>query len=659
MKKVKTTCFRDCWDACGMIATVEEGRVTRLEGDPDHPYTRGILCSRMKDFHKMNYSSERMLRPRLKREGRWQDISWDEALDICAENIRADIAAAGPLSILLYMGAGTFGVSRMAARRFFNLLGGATGTSGSLCDSAGEEGQIADFGSQWVHDPLDHMNSKLILLWGRNPHHSNIHLVPIIKDARERGASLAVIDPIRTEAANQADLHLQPRPGTDIYLALALGNLLIREGLADKGFISARTGGFEHYARLVSEWTAERAAAVCDVPVADIRRLARLYGETRPAAIIAGMGVQYYRHGAETMRAIDALGALTGNIGCAGGGVSFDFPSSTSLETKSWLAFDRVTASRSFSKPRLAEDIFNAQRSDAPVRSAWFIAANPVTQSPDSASVLKAFASIPFKVTVTPFDSDTARASDLVLPACTFLEKEDVRGSYWQPWVGYMNKAVEPLGESLSESEIFLRLAERMGSGDEMRGDWLAAAMSRLDDAGVDTVSLRKEGGMRSPLAPVIPYARGVFDNPGGKYRFLDAMPGMPEEADNDRGGAVEYVLLTPKAKRWHNSNLWRADHPTLPTAYVNPGTGEPNEMVVCLESSTGRLRCLLRHKEEVRPGVIMIYQGSNLDLGGGVNLLTSAVSSYQGDCACYGETRVRVIRSEGSCGCVPRGTDE
>lgn len=652
MKTVKTTCFRDCWDACGMIATVEgEGadeRVTRLEGDPDNPYTRGFLCSRMKDFHKINYSSERILRPRLKRNGVWEEVSWDDALDLCADRLKQIIAESGPLSILNYMGAGTFGVTRLIANRFFNLLGGVTTASGSLCDAAGEEGQIVDFGHQWAHDPLDHLNSRFIIVWGRNPSHSNVHLVPILKEAREQGAKIVIIDPIRIEVAQQADLHIQPRPGTDIYLALAMGRVILNEGLADSRFIAEHADGFDRYKALVEEWTPERAAEKCGLTAEAVTHLARLYATTKPAAILAGMGVQYYRHGGATMRAIDALGAITGNLGIAGGGVSFDFSSRSSFDYKSWMAAEQIKESRSIPRPQLAAGLRNLACSSSPIHSAWFIAANPVTQTPDSRGVLKALERIEFKVTVTPFDSDTARASDLILPACTFFEKEDVRGSYWQPRVGYMNKAVEPYGDSLPETEIFRRLAERMGLRNEMAGDWLDKALAPLTNAGVARNHLREQGGGRSPLVPVVPFEGGRFHTRSERFNFLGSLPEICDGNTPD----FPYTLLTPKAKSWHNSSLWAKDHPTIPTTYVNPDSGEPDGIVVCIESPTGVLRVMIKHNADVRPGVVMIYQGSNVDLGGGVNILTTDMLSDLGDNACFGETRVRVVTNEQACGC-------
>lgn len=648
MKKIKTTCFRDCWDGCGMIATVEDGKVTKLEGDPDHPYTRGFLCSRMSDFHKVNYSKERILRPRLKRNGSWEDISWDEALDLCAERLRQFIAESGPLSILNYMGAGTFGVTRLIANRFFNLLGGVSTASGSLCDAAGEEGQIADFGHQWAHDPLDHLNSRLIIVWGRNPSHSNIHLVPIIKQARERGAQLVVIDPIRTELAKQGDIFIQPRPGSDIYLAMAMARIIISEGMADTGYIERHTAGFEEWREIFHQWTAEQAAEVTGLPAAEIHRLAYLYATTRPAAILTGMGVQYYRHGGATMRAIDALGVITGNVGIRGGGVSFDFSSRSSFDYRGWMATENVRQHRLIPRPRLGAELRRLAATESPIRSAWFTAANPVTQSPDSKGILKALESVAFKVTITPFNSDTARASDLVLPACTFLEKEDVRGTYWQPWVGFMNKTVEPFGESLPETEIFRMLGERMGIGEQMSGDWVEASLSPVSGSGLDREWLRENGGGRSPLIPVVPFEEGKFPSESGKFQFQTTLPTIDRPIDP----AFPYTLLTPKAKGWHNSNLWKSDHPTLPTAYIHPCSGKPDSRVLCIESKTGVLRVLLKHSVDVCPGVVMIYQGSNLDLGGGVNLLTSDDLSDLGDCACFGETRVRVVVDETTCGC-------
>ncbi|MDH4099429.1 MAG: molybdopterin-dependent oxidoreductase, partial [Nitrospirota bacterium] len=422
----------------------------------------------------------------------------------------------------------------------------------------------------------------------------------------------------------------------------------LSEELADTACIERHTAGFESWREIVAQCTPEQAAEATGIAASEIRRLAHLYASTRPAAILTGMGVQYYRHGGATMRAIDALGVITGNIGIPGGGVSFDFSSRSSFDYRAWMGMEHVRESRSIPRPRLGAELRRLATSGTPIRSAWFTAANPVTQSPDSQGILKALESVEFKVTITPFDSDTARASDLVLPASTFLEKEDVRGTYWQPWVGFMNKVVEPLGESLSETEIFRLLGERMGICEQMSGDWVEASLSPVSDKGLNKEWLRENGGGRSPMVPVVPFEDGTFPSESGKFQFLTALPVIDRQVDP----AFPYILLTPKAKGWHNSNLWKADHPTLPTAYIHPDSGKPDNRVLCIESRTGVLRVLLKHNADVCRGTVMVYQGSNVDLGGGVNVLTTDELTDLGDCACFGETRVRVVVDETTCGC-------
>ncbi len=239
MKKVYTSCTLDCPDGCGIIAHVDNGRVVKLEGHPDHEFTKGYLCAKTYRFPKRLYSSERQLHP-LKRangaiDSAWVRIGWDEALDLVAGGIRRFKAESGSLSIMHYQRTGSWGVTKKLNHRFWNLLGGVTTPSGSLCSGAARAGQKLDFGVRLGHDPSDMVNSKLVLLWGRNPLATNLHLVPLLKKVSEQGGRVVLVDPVKSESATICDQHVQPRVATDASLALALAKIVLDEGARRQG----------------------------------------------------------------------------------------------------------------------------------------------------------------------------------------------------------------------------------------------------------------------------------------------------------------------------------------------------------------------------------------------------------------------------------------
>jgi anaerobic selenocysteine-containing dehydrogenase len=666
-RKIKTACFHDCWDACGMIATVRDGRLLKLDGDPDHPYTRGFLCGKMQHYGRWLHSKERLLHPLLRNGEGWQPISWDAALDLCVSKFREAIREYGPPAILYELGAGNFGILRMMGRRFFRLLGGVTETSGSLCDAAGETAQEEAFGACLTHDPRDVENSRCVVLWGRNIVTTHIHFLPFLKAAKKRGATLIVVDPLPTPTAKMADLWIQPRPGSDLYLALAVGRILLEEGWVDEPFIRDHTEGWEGFRTLLAQHSVEKLGRCCDVPLARIRAMAELYARSKPASIWTGMGMQHYRWGREAHRCVSALGAMTGNLGVPGGGVSFDHPSATSFDKKVFeQGIPPASRSRAIPKPVFGEAL--AALDDPPIRVAWFQGSNLVNQSQDTEGVLKALAQVPFKVALEIYLTDTAEACDLVLPASTFLEREDIRGSYGDRTVGYMPKMLEPPGEAQSDLEIYQALAERLGFGPQMAGDageWIRKILRPLEAEGVPFDVLKEQGYAVSPLLPEVPFAGGKFPTPKGRYRFpielrLLQESGIPSpfsslspkgKGAEVRGAFLEGVLylITPKGKPFQKSMILEEEDPGVPKAFLHPAAmeglqdGEEADLI----SANGRLRVRVVLDEKMRSDAVWVEEGGHYGRGAGVNALTPSVLSWDGGGACFYETLVKVEKSK------------
>jgi anaerobic selenocysteine-containing dehydrogenase len=304
----KTTCTMDCPDTCGMSAYVSYGKVVGLSGIRSHEITGLFLCRKSSKFIERVYSKERILKPLKKVDNQWVEIEWEAALDEIAAKTKQVVADYESTAILHYQSAGSTGVLKMLNKRFFNLLGGVTEAKGSLCGGAAQAGQDKDFGKRAVHDPLDHKNARLILLWGRNPIETNLHLLPILKEAQSKGAKVVLIDPLATDMTKFSDIHIKPSPGMDAYLVLAIAKMILESGKFDKAFTEKHCDNFEGFKKLVDSHSMRELSRLSGVSIDEIRMLADMYGQIKPAAIICGWGFQRYQWGAGLLRLLDALG---------------------------------------------------------------------------------------------------------------------------------------------------------------------------------------------------------------------------------------------------------------------------------------------------------------------------------------------------------------
>ena len=579
-RTVVTTCTRDCPDGCGMLAEVRDGKLVGLRGNPDHPITRGFLCSRASNYVRRVYSPNRITTPLKKVDGEWKRASWDEALDMAAGKIARFRDEYGPLSILHYFENGSTAGLKLLTRRFFNLLGGATTVGGSLCGGAGIAGQTLDFGLRTAHEPTDIPNSRLVILWGRNPMATNVHLVPFLREAKKRGAKLVLIDPLRTRTAEMCDLHLQPLPGSDGYLAAAMARVILEEGLADEAFISGHTEGFDGYRAALEGCSTEWLAEQCGLEPTQIRDLALLYGQTKPASIWTGWGLQRREFGAEIFRLIDALAALTGNIGIPGGGVSHGME-----EREYWdagLVADRAARyRREIPRPVIGEGILRAD--DPPIKMIAVTCGNPANQAPASLKVREAFGKAEFVMVVDSFLTDTADTAHLFLPATSPFEEEDLVGSFGHHWLGPVNPAIEPVGEARTDLQIFQAIAERLGI-EGMRGttkEWLQKLAAPLAPHGI-TLGMLQAGPARPPHAPAVPFEGGAFPTPSGRFQFASELPPNPASGRGER-----FVLLSTHPETSIHAQILPEDQGELMAVRMNPadagrlGLGEGEEVVL------------------------------------------------------------------------------
>lgn len=644
IKKVTTTCTRDCPNTCGLIATVEDGRVTSLKGDPKHPYTLGSACSKASRYIDRIYSRERVTRPMIRENGTWRQATWDEAFDLIATRMKSIRDESGPEAILYYQGYGERTALKLLNRYFFNLFGGVTTLRGSLCGGTGQASQNLDFGERISHDPLDHYNSKSMVLWARNPVSTNISLVPIIRDIKKRGGRVVLIDPVKTRTAALADLHITPRPGRDVYLAMATAKLILALGAQNDEFLEDHAEGFKQYRDILAGYSVVELCAMADVPMDQVVSLADLFMSQGPTSILLGWGLHRHKSAHLSIRAIDALAAIAGTIGRPGGGVSQGFEEYGPYD-QSWWGDDLNPPRRTLLMPTIGEELLNADNPS--IRMIYVTASNPVCMAPNSAKVAEGFRKAEFVVYSGHFMDDTADHADVFLPATTFLEEDDVMATYGHNWVGPVNRAIPPVGECKSEFEMFQGLAGHFDFADRFRreaSEWIRDLCAPIWEQGCTPEQLR-QGAFRLD-APMVPYEDKTFPTPSGKFQFMIEFD--PAEV---QGSADEfpYRLITCAPHAYICSERTLAEHDPLPMVRLHPDEaaqrGLEDGSLVLLRSQFGAVKAKLRTENGMRRDIVAAERGGWIKAGHGLNRLTRDIASTVGMGTPYYETTVSVER--------------
>jgi len=548
MKKVvHAACPHDCPDACGVLITVEDGRATKIQGDPAHPVTRGFLCAKVAKYLDRVYSPDRVLYP-ARRAGakgpgaRWERISWDTALDEICERLRRISREFGSEAILPYSYGGTLGVLNGGSldRAFFHRLG-ASQLARNICSKAGEVGLISVLGRKLGTEPEQFAHSRYIIAWGANIHGNNIHLWPFIEEARRQGAKMVVIDPYKTRTAGCADWYLAIRPGTDVALALGMMHVIIGENLHDADYVGRYTLGFDQLRDKAAQYPPERVAAITGIAAEDIACLAREYATTRPASIRMNYGVQRSENGGTAVRAIAMLPCLIGSWKEAGGGLQLSTSGAYPLRRERLERPDlmQVALGRPARTINMVE-IGHALTSltDPPVKAVFVYNSNPVAVAPDHNRVVEGFAREDlFTVVHEQFFTDTSDYADIVLPATTFFEHKELQTAYGHYYLQVSEEAIAPLGECRPNFRLFSDLAQRMGFIEDCFLQTVDQAIDSVLDpdhpwlAGIDRARLEREGHVRLNFGhgdtetqreeePFLPFANGGFPTPSGKAEF-------------------------------------------------------------------------------------------------------------------------------------------
>ena len=604
----KTVCNRDCPDACSIVATVENGVVTQLGGDPAHPVTNGFLCWRTNNFLPLQYHADRLRTPLL----RGMAVSWDEALDFAARELLRIRAESGPAAIFHYRSGGSLGAFKHLADYLFSEFGPCTVKSGDICSGAGDAAQLLDFGEEDSHDLFDLLNSRNIILWGKNAVVSSPHTVPVLKQSHARKM---LIDVVWNKTANLCDAFVQPRPGGDFALAMAAARVLFERGWVDPG-AAAWCDNLEEFKALafsssVVDWCAE-----ADVTPEQAEEIAlRLH--KGPTAILCGWGMARRINGGAIVRALDALSAITGNLGVAGGGVSYYYWRRKNFD----FSFIKGEAPRTILEPLFGPQVLAA--GEPPIRAVWITAGNPVAMLPDSASVDHALRSREFVCVVDSFPTDTTRAATLVLPCATLLEDEDLLGAYGHHWVNASKPVVPPPPGVKHELEIMQLLADRLGLGDKLRGslrDWKERILRK--DTGFSVAELEEKGSIKSNLSPKVLFEGRKFKTATGKVNLVTA------GTDRARTTAEYPLLLMALSTDKAQSSQWSKGQPPGPavvTVHPDAANGIPDGGLARLESAIGVLPIQVRHDPKQRKDVAIMAKGGHLRENRSANLLSRA----------------------------------
>lgn len=606
-------CPHDCPDACGVLITVEDGRATRIQGDPTHPVTRGFLCAKVTKYLDRVYSPDRVLYPMRRTKPKGQQgkgdatdfarVSWDEALGEISARLQKIADESGPESILPYSYGGTLGQLNYSgmASRFFHRLG-ASQLNRTICATAGGDALLTVLGRKVGTEPEQFRNSKYIIAWGANIHGNNIHLWPFIEEARRQGAKLVVIDPYKTRTARCADWYLPINPGTDVALALAMMHVIINENLYDADYVSRHTLGFEELRQRVQEYPPERVSQWTGLAAKDIEKLAREYATTRPAVVRVNYGVQRSQNGGMAVRAIAMLPCITGSWKEAGGGLQLSTSGSFPLNKQSverpdlMLKSPLKRAARMVNMSELGKAL--TQLNDPPVKAVFVYNSNPASVAPNHNDVIKGFLRPGlFTVVHEQFFTDTADYADIVLPATTFFEHKELQTAYGHMHLQISNQAIAPLGECKSNTDLFRELAHRMGFTDECFNEtvneMIDGALSPANQKGwlegITRERLEKEGHIRLKVGegPFLPFAQGGFPTPSGKAelysRSLEAQ-GLDPIASFV---APEESRHTGLARRHPLELLSRKADNFLNTTFANVGSLQPMEQPDLLEMTS------------------------------------------------------------------------
>ncbi|HVT57773.1 MAG TPA: molybdopterin-dependent oxidoreductase [Thermoanaerobaculia bacterium] len=671
-RSVESACPLDCPDACSLTVEVAGGRVVKLDGSHRNPFTDGFICAKVRRWPELMYGEGRLTHPAVRRgrkgEGSFERVSWDEAFDLVVGRMREARERFGGESILPFYYGGSNGLLTQGttdARLFARL--GASRLARTVCAAPSGSAATGLYGKMPGVALPDFRHARLIVLWGVNPSASGIHLVPVILEAQRQGARLVVVDPRRTPLAKKADLHLAPRPGTDLVVALAAIRWLFEEGRADLGFLAAHTHGAAELRRRAAPWEPARAAAVSGIAAAELERFFRLYADSSPAVIRAGWGIERNRNGGSAVAATLALPAVAGKFGVRGGGYTLSNSGAWAFDDAAAAALapaEAGAATRILNMNRLGEALLEWDR--PPIQVLFVYNCNPLATLPEQGRVRRGLERDDlFTVVYDPVATDTARYADLVLPATTFLEHHELSRGYGSLVAHRSAPVVEPVGEARPNYEVFGELCRRLGlerPGDPHGAAELTSALLRRSPrVGAEL----EQAGIANPDCGESP-VQFVDNFPRTRDRKVDLVPealdreaprGLYTYQEDPATALYPLALISPATSRTVSSILGHLHRKQValeihPEDAARRGIGEG--AAVRIWNELGEVLTAARLNPDLAAGVVLLPKGlwsHNTRSGSTANALVPATAADLGGGACFNDARVEVALEDGGGG--------
>lgn len=669
MKKISHGCTLDCADCCKFNVYVKNDDIIKIEGDKEHPYTKGFICKKgLAHLKRLNHS-KRIYKPLIKIGDKWKEIEFDEAINIMVKKLSYYKSKFGSKSVLYYEQYGNGTVLKSIGEKFFNFYGGVSLSKGGPCWSAGIAAQKLDFGDSRSHSLEDMLNSKNIFVWGKNPANTTIHTMQMIKRAKEKGSKIIVIDPIETATAKLADKYIKIKANGDKALALAMGQIIIKNKLYDEKYIKLYVNGFEEYKSYILSLNIKDLSKECGVEIYTIEELVKLYCQ-KYSTILLGFGMQKYKNGGMTIRLIDALGAITGQIGFSGGGVNYANKVYPKILNTDPYDSEKFSNNRYYYTNEISEfiekcnlgntyyknDIFINHEDDKgdyelniPIKMAIITKSNLLNQLANINNLKRALSKVEFKVCFDMFITDTVKECDLFIPVTSQLESEDLLfSSMMNPYLVYNEKILEPQEKLMDEYYFFMEVAKRLKMSNYpivTKKEYLEKVIYPLKNINSD-ISLEYLKNNYFTLHKDVAWSDKNFVNESGKFEIINCEEIKKFEANKYKD--ISKLRLLTNHGRDSLSSQHFMDDDGIAIAYINEKEAKRsninNNEIIYLKSENGQIKVKINIDKSIGDNIIMMFVGW-WERHGNPNFLTNSGISDIGGQITYNETFVEIIK--------------
>lgn len=669
MKKISHGCTLDCADCCKFNVYVKNDDIIKIEGDKEHPYTKGFICKKgLAHLKRLNHS-KRIYKPLIKINDKWKEIEFDKAINIMVKKLSYYKSKFGSKSILYYEQYGNGTVLKSIGEKFFNFYGGVSLSKGGPCWSAGIAAQKLDFGDSRSHSLEDMLNSKNIFVWGKNPANTTIHTMQMIKMAKEKGSKIIVIDPIETATAKLADKYIKIKANGDKALALAMAQIIIKNKLYDEKYIKLYVNGFEEYKSYILSLNIKDLSKECGVEISTIEELVKLYCQ-KYSTILLGFGMQKYKNGGMTIRLIDALGAITGQIGFSGGGVNYANKVYPKILNTDPYDSEKFSSNRYYHTNEISEfiekcnlgntyyknDIFINHEDNKgdyelniPIKMAIITKSNLLNQLANINNLKRALSKVEFKVCFDMFITDTVKECDLFIPVTSQLESEDLLfSSMMNPYLVYNEKILEPQEKLMDEYYFFMEVAKRLKMSNYpivTKKEYLEKVIYPLKNINSD-ISLEYLKNNYFTLHKDVAWSDKNFVNESGKFEIINCEEIKKFEANKYKD--ISKLRLLTNHGRDSLSSQHFMDDDGIAIAYINEKEAKRfninNNEIIYLKSENGQIKVKINIDKSIGDNIVMMFVGW-WERHGNPNFLTNSGISDIGGQITYNETFVEIIK--------------